>query len=91
MAMLGDVGLIHVLPLAVHLFFWAEQVEGVSLSHFYSLGLLLETSIILKSCGVGGVLWVAHKILETAQSPNFFFPFLFDFWLGLLAWTWACQ
>ena len=33
------VGLIHVLPLAVHLFFFcAEQVEGVILSHFYTLG-----------------------------------------------------
>ena len=26
---------------------------------------------------------VAHKILETAQSPNSSFPFLFDFGLGL--------
>ena len=23
--------------------------------------------------------WVAHEILETAQSPNSSFPFLFDF------------
>ena len=31
------VGLIHVLPPAVHLFFFcAEQVEGVILSHFYT-------------------------------------------------------
>ena len=42
------VGLIHVLPLAVHLFFCAEQVEGVVLSHFYSLGfIILETSFML--------------------------------------------
>ena len=64
-------GLPHVLPLAVHLFFCAEQVE---------------TSFMLKSCcwmGWGG--WVDHQIFETAQSPNSSFPFLFDFWLGL--WT----
>ena len=30
---------------------------------------------------MGGV--VAHKILETAQSPNSSFPFLFDFGLEL--------
>ena len=29
---------------------------------------------------------VAHKILETAQSPNSSFPFLFDFGLGLGTW-----
>ena len=36
---------------------------------------------------------VAHKILETALSPNSSFPFLFDFVLGLGLWTWtrACQ
>ena len=36
---------------------------------------------------------VAHKILETAQSPNSSFSFLFDFGLGLGlgAWTRACQ
>ena len=62
MAMLGDVGLIHVLPLAVHLFFWAEQVEGVSLSHFYSLGLLLETSFMLKSYWLVGGILVAQNI-----------------------------
>ena len=27
--------------------------------------------------------WVAHKILETAQSPNSPYSFLFDFGLGL--------
>ena len=32
-----------------------------------------------------------HKILETAQSPNSSFPFLFDFGLGLGTWTKACQ
>ena len=36
--LLEHVGLIHVLPLAVHLFFCAEKVEVVVLSHFYSLG-----------------------------------------------------
>ena len=36
---------------------------------------------MLKSYRVGGwVGWVAHKILETAQSPNSSFP--------LWAWTW---
>ena len=36
---------------------------------------------------MGGVVgWVAHKILETAQSPNSSFPFLFDFGLGLGTW-----
>ena len=39
--------------------------------------------------GGGGV--VAHKILETAQSPNSSFPFLFDLGLGLGTWTRACQ
>ena len=38
--------------------------------------------------GLGGVV-VAHKILETAQSPNSYFAFLFD--LGLRTWTRACQ
>ena len=32
---------------------------------------------------MGGVGWVAHEILETAQSPNSSPPFLFDFGLGL--------
>ena len=31
--LLKHVGLIHVLPLAVYLFFCAEQLEGVLLSH----------------------------------------------------------
>ena len=39
--LLEHVGLILVLPLAVHLFFGAEQVEGLILSHFYSLGFIL--------------------------------------------------
>ena len=34
-------GLPHVLPLAVHLIFLPEQVEGVILSHFYSLSFLV--------------------------------------------------
>ena len=34
---------------------------------------------------------VAHKILETAQSPNSSFPFLFDFGIGLGTWTRACD
>ena len=35
-------GLPHVLPLAVHLFFLPEQVEGVILNHFYSLSFLVR-------------------------------------------------
>ena len=35
-ALLEHVGLISVLPLAVHLFFGAKLIEGVILSHFYS-------------------------------------------------------
>ena len=35
-------GLPHVLPLAVHLIFLTEQVEGVILSHFYSLSFLVR-------------------------------------------------
>ena len=38
--LLEHVRLICVLPLAVHLFF--EQVEGVILSHFYSLGFIIR-------------------------------------------------
>ena len=34
-------GLSHGFPLAVHLFFCAEQVEGVILSHIYSLGFII--------------------------------------------------
>ena len=43
---------------------------------------------MLKSYGVGGVVgwggWVAHEILETAQSPNSSIHFLFEFGLGLV-------
>ena len=39
-------GLIHVLPLAVQLFFCAERVEGVSLSHFYSLGFIIRDLLL---------------------------------------------
>ena len=46
--LLKHVGLIRVLPLAVHLIFYAEQVEGVILNHFCSLGF-----IMLKSYGGG--------------------------------------
>ena len=35
------------------------------------------------------MVWLAHEILETAQSPNSSFPFLFDFGIGVG--TWACQ
>ena len=35
-------GLPHVLPLAVHLIFSPEQVEGVILKHFYSLSFLVR-------------------------------------------------
>ena len=60
----------------------AEQVEGVILRHFFILCvLLLETSIMLKSCGWGG--WLFHKILETAQIQIPLSLFLFDFGLGL--------
>ena len=51
----------------LHLYFCVEQVEGVKLSHFYSLGFIIR----------------GNKILETAQSPNSSFPFRFDFGLGL--------
>ena len=40
-----------------------------------------------KSYGWGGGVVVAHKILETGQSPNSYFPFLFDFGLGLGTWN----
>ena len=40
--LLEHVGLVCVLTLAVHLFFCAEQVEGVILSHFYSLSFLVR-------------------------------------------------
>ena len=48
---------------------------------------------MLKSYGwVGGVGWVAHVILESAQGPNPSFFFLFDFYLtwepvGTRIWT----
>ena len=35
--------------------------------------------------------WVANEILETAQSQNSSFPFLFDIVLGLGTWTRSCQ
>ena len=35
-------GLPHVLPLAVHLIFLPELVEGVIISHFYSLSFLVR-------------------------------------------------
>ena len=40
--LLKHVGLICVLTLAVHVFCSAEKVEGVILSHFYSLGLIIR-------------------------------------------------
>ena len=41
---------------------------------------LVDVKLVIKT-------WVvAHKILETAQSPNSSFPFLFDFGLGLGTW-----
>ena len=59
----------------------------------HSVGSQIEAAFMLKVLGgvckqlcVGvqaAVWWVAHKILETAQSPNSSFPFLFDFGLGL--------
>ena len=39
--LLEHAGLPHVLPLAVHQIFFAEQVEGVILSHFKSLSFLV--------------------------------------------------
>ena len=50
-------GLLHVLPLAVHLSFFAGQVGGTILRHYYSLSIVV---------GGGGV--VAHKILVSAQG-----------------------
>ena len=47
-------GLPHILPLAVHLDFFAEQVEVVLLSHFFSLSFFLESSFMPKSLGVVG-------------------------------------
>ena len=42
--LLEHVGLIRLLPLAVQLFFFcSEQVEGVILSNFYSLGFILKS------------------------------------------------
>ena len=38
---------------------------------------------MLKSCGIGGVGWVAHKIIETALSPNSSFALGLDLGLGL--------
>ena len=35
---------------------------------------------MLKSSGWGGVVVVAYKILETANSPISSFPFYFCFW-----------
>ena len=37
---------------------------------------------------MGGVEWVAHEILERAQSPDSSFHFVFDFGLRLGIWTW---
>ena len=56
--------------------FCAEQVEGVILSHFYFLSFLV-IGLLPKRRG-----W-AHESLETAQSQNSSFPFLFEFGLGL--------
>ena len=43
---LEHVGLIRVFPLAVHLFFCTEQVEGVILSPFYSLGFIIRDLLL---------------------------------------------
>ena len=41
--LLENSGLPHVIPLAVHLdFFFVEQVEGIILSKFYSVGILVR-------------------------------------------------
>ena len=61
--LLEHVGLIRVLPLAVHLFFTLSCLRGPS---------------CLKV-----VEWVAHKIIETALSPNSSFPLGLDLGLGL--------
>ena len=61
-------------------FVCAEQVKGVILSYFYSLGFIIRDFLHdLK-------LWV---VVETAQSKKSSFPFLFDLGLGTL--TQACQ
>ena len=67
------------LLLSTWFFLGAEHVKGVIQSHFYSLIFLFEASFMLKCCGW----WEAHKILETAQSPNSPFTFLFDLDFGL--------
>ena len=61
-------------------FFCVEQLEGVILSYFYSLGFIIRDLLHASKLGVG---WVAHKILETAQSPNSSFTFGLDLGLGL--------
>ena len=43
--LLEHVGLFCVLPLAVHLFFCLEQLEGVILSNFYLLGSIIRDLI----------------------------------------------
>ena len=53
---------------------------------YWSLSLISRTvAPVVATCD----LVVAYTILETAQSPNSSFPFLFDF--GLWNWTRACQ
>ena len=61
----------------------SEQVEWVTLSHFYSLGFIVRD--LLHAEVMGGVVVVAYKILETAQSPNSSFTLSnLTFGLGLL-------
>ena len=57
-------GLLHVIPLAVHLSFFAGQVGGDQSEPFLVFEFFCETPpSCLKVMGWGGVGWVAHKIL----------------------------
>ena len=56
---LEHVGHIHVSLLLSTCFFWAEQVEGVILSTFYSLGFIIRDLLLAFKLWVG---WVWPKI-----------------------------
>ena len=80
--LLEHVGLPHVLVLAVHLvnfFSWVSQGGHSEQLLFFAL-FYQSTPSCLKVIG-GGVGWVAHVIIVSAQGPNpSFFLFLGDFY-----------
>ena len=93
--LLEHVGLPHVLVLAVHLvnfFSWVSQ-GGHSEQLLFSALFYQSTPSCLKVIGGGGVGWVAHAIIVSAQGPNpSFFLFLGDFYstwepVGTRTWT----